>query len=226
MHRRRLSPTGCWRPRGGSVRPVGKAVRDGRGARYSWRRSCRPRPGFGRARGWRCPSILQGSPGLVKSWSCTSCVFIAISLRRFPPLLLYIAGPEEVKASRMPLWADDPGLLVSELEESAEGCRWLLERWAEYRNLLDRKSNWNTPVLLRFIRLQGKNVVESIYDPALNSIFLAWDVLVQKYAKEEWESFREERPTTDPAYNHRLHWREIAPRPSDPAKAWKVLYAI
>jgi len=140
--------------------------------------------------------------------------------------LLYVAGPEEVKVDKQPLWADDPGLLVSELEESAEGCRWLLERWAEYRNLLDRRSKWEEPVLIRFIRLQGKQVVESVYDPALNSIFLAWDVLVQKYAKEEWESFREERPTTDPAYNHRLHWREIAPRPSDPAGAWEVLYAI
>src|SRR5208337_1757990 len=106
-------------------------------------------------------------------------------IRELGRRLLYIAGPEEVKVSRMPHWADDPGLLVSQLEESAEGCRWLLERWAEYRNLLDRKSNWNTPVLLRFIRLQGKNVVESIYDPALNSIFLAWDVLVPKYAKED-----------------------------------------
>src|SRR5208337_29836 len=38
--------------------------------------------------------------------------------------------------------------------------------------------------------------------------------------------FREERPTTDPAYNHRLHWSEIAPRPSDPAEAWAVLSAI
>jgi hypothetical protein len=140
--------------------------------------------------------------------------------------LLYVAGPEEVKVDKQPLWADDPGLLVSELEESAEGCRWLLERWAEYRNLLDRRSKWEEPVLIRFIRLQGKQVVESVYDPALNSIFLAWDVLVQKYAKEEWESFREERPTTDPAYNHRLHWREIAPRPSDPAEAWEVLSAI
>jgi len=140
--------------------------------------------------------------------------------------LLYIAGPEEVKVSRMPLWADDPGLLVSELEESAEGCRWLLERWAEYRNLLDRKSNWNTPVLLRFIRLQGKNVVESVYDPALNSIFLAWDVLVQKYAKEGWHLFQEVKPRTDPAFNHRLVWCEIAPRPSDPAEAWAVLYAV
>ncbi len=140
--------------------------------------------------------------------------------------LLYIAGPEEVKVSRMPLWDDDPGLLVSELEESAAGCRWLLERWAEYRNLLDRKANWNTPVLLRFIRLQGKNVVESVYDPALNSIFLAWDVLVPKYAKEGWHLFQEVKPRTDPAFNHRLVWCEIAPRPSDPAEAWAVLYAV
>jgi len=140
--------------------------------------------------------------------------------------LLYIVGPEEVKVSRQTLWVDDPGVLVSELEETAEDCRWLLERWAEYRNLLDRRSHWEEPVLLRFIRLQGKQVVESVYDPALNSIFLAWDVLVQKYAKVEWESFREEKPTTDPAYNHRLHWREIAPRPSDKDEAWAVLYAI
>ena len=63
-------------------------------------------------------------------------------------------------------WADDPELLVSQLEESAEGCRWLLQRWAEFRNLLDRKLKWEETELLRFIRLQGKNVVESVYDPA------------------------------------------------------------
>jgi len=126
----------------------------------------------------------------------------------------------------MPLWADDPGLLVSQLEESAEGCRWLLERWAEYRNLLDHKSKWEETELLRFIRLQGKNVVESVYDPALNSIFLAWDVLVQKFAKQEWHYFQEVKPSDDPAFNHRLVWREIAPRPSDPDAAWAVLYAV
>src|SRR5271157_846453 len=140
--------------------------------------------------------------------------------------LLYIAGPEEVKVSRMSHWADDPGLLVSQLEESAEGCRWLLERWAEYRNLLDRKSKWKVPEMLRFIRLHGKQVVESVYDPALNSIFLAWDVLVQKYAKQQWHYFQEVKPITDPAFNHRLLWREIAARPSDPAEAWAVLYGV
>jgi len=80
--------------------------------------------------------------------------------------------------------------------------------------------------LLRFIRLQGKDVVESVYDPALNSIFLAWDVLVQKYAKEGWDWFRDDWPKTHPTLNHWLSWREITPRPSDPAEAWAVLYAV
>ncbi len=28
---------------------------------------------------------MESHPGLVKSWSCTSCAFIPISLRPFPP---------------------------------------------------------------------------------------------------------------------------------------------
>jgi hypothetical protein len=112
--------------------------------------------------------------------------------------LLYIAGPEEVKVERQPLWDNDPRLLVSKLEATAAGCRWLLERWAEFRILLDRGSQWEVPVLLRFVRLQGKQVVESVYDPALNSIFLAWDVLVQNYAKEGWKFFHEAWPRTHP----------------------------
>ncbi|HMF38180.1 MAG TPA: hypothetical protein VKF17_16160 [Isosphaeraceae bacterium] len=42
--------------------------------------------------------------------------------------LLYITAPEEVKVERQPLWDNDPRLLVSQLEATAEGCRWLLER--------------------------------------------------------------------------------------------------
>ena len=113
-----------------------------------------------------------------------------------------------------------------QLEESAAGCRWLLQRWAEFRNLLDRKLKWEETELLRFIRLQGKNVVESVYDPALNSIFLAWEVLVEKYAQQQWHYFQELKPRTDPAFNHRLLSREIAARPSDAAAAWAVLYGI
>ena len=140
--------------------------------------------------------------------------------------LLYIAAAEEVKVPRQPLWADDPRLLVAKLEASAEGCRWLLARWAELRILLDRGYRWDTPALLRCIRLQGKNVAESVYDPALNVLFVAWDVLVPKFAAEEWENFREERFRTDPSFNHRQRWREIVARPGNAAEAWEVLYAI
>ena len=137
--------------------------------------------------------------------------------------LLYISAAEEVKFPRQPLWSDDPRLLVAKLEASAEGCRWLLARWAEFRILLDRGARWDTPALLRFIRLQGKQVAESVYDPVLNVIFVAWDVLVPKFAAEEWENFREERFRTDPSFNHRQCWREIVARPSNAAEAREVL---
>ena len=142
--------------------------------------------------------------------------------RRLP----YIAAAEEVKFPRQPLWSDDPRLLVAKLEASAEGCRWLLARWAEFRILLDRGARWDTPALLRFIRLQGKQVAESVYDPVLNVIFVAWDVLVPKFAAEEWENFREERFRTDPSFNHRQCWREIVARPSNAAEAREVLDTI
>ena len=140
--------------------------------------------------------------------------------------LLYISAAEEVKFPRQPLWADDPRLLVAKLEASAEGCRWLLARWAEFRILLDRGYRWNVGELLRFIRLQGKNVAESVYDPMLNVLFVAWDVLVPKFAAEEWENFREERFREDPSFNHRQRWREIVARPGTAAEAREVLYTL
>ncbi len=113
--------------------------------------------------------------------------------------LLYIAALDEIKVLGHPLWADDPRLLVAKLEATVDGCRWLLARWAEFRHLLDGRTHWELPVLLRFIRLQGKLVDESVFDPALNAIFLAWDVLIPKFAKHYWEKFRENRSQADTA---------------------------
>ncbi len=140
--------------------------------------------------------------------------------------LLYLNGPEHIKVDKQPLGDDDPGLLVAELEDTAAGCRWLLDRWREYANLLERRTRWEEPVLIRFIRLLGKRLVEAVFDPEINLIFLAWDTIVPNYAREEWESYSEERSILDPAYTHRLKWREIAPRPKDVSEAWAVLYAI
>ena len=140
--------------------------------------------------------------------------------------LLYIVGPEEEHANKHAPWSDDPGLFVSKLEETAAGCLWLLERWQEFRNLLDRKVKWEEVMLVRFIRLQGKDLRESIFDPALNSIYLAWDVLFPNYARTEWEEYRKERQRTDPAYHHRMRWQETGSRPCSQDEAWASLYRI
>ena len=140
--------------------------------------------------------------------------------------LLYIAALDEIKVPRKPLWSDDPRLLVAKLEETADGCRWLLARWAEFRHLLDSRTHWELPVLLRFIRLQGKVVDESVFDPALNAIFLTWDVIIPEFAKHYWEKFRDNPCQAQTACLSQLRWREIAPRPSNQEEAWKSLDAI
>lgn len=134
--------------------------------------------------------------------------------------LLYIAAAEDIKVDRVPPRGDDPAQLVDELEASSEGCRWLLERWDEYRCLLERQVKWDEPMLLRFFRLQGKEVVEAVYNGSLNAIFQAWDVLVAGYAKEAWKFFRKDWPMTHPADSYWLTWREIAPRPANASAAW------
>ena len=140
--------------------------------------------------------------------------------------LLYIAASDEIKrADKLP-WSDDPRLLVARLEATADGCRWLLARWTEFRRLLEAKTRWDVPVVLRFIRLQGKLVDEAVFDPQLNSIFLAWDVIVPKFARHYWEEFREVRSEAEFACLYSLRWREIAPRPRDEGEAWKVLHQI
>ena len=139
--------------------------------------------------------------------------------------LLYVRGPEPIQADQSP-GDDDPGLLVAELEDTAAGCRWLLDRFAEYRRLLQSRTHWEDPTLLRFVRLLGKRVVEAVYDPVLNSIFVAWDVLVRQSAQKSWEQFCRSRSIPDPSHNRSQQWRAITPRPRDKSEAWGVLEVI
>ena len=139
--------------------------------------------------------------------------------------LLYVRGPEPIQADQSP-GDDDPGLLVAELEDTAAGCRWLLDRFAEYRRLLQSRTHWEEPTLLRFVRLLGKRVVEAVYDPVLNSIFVAWDVLVRQSAQKSWEQFCRSRSIPDPSHNRSQQWRAITPRPRDKSEAWGVLEVI
>jgi hypothetical protein len=118
-----------------------------------------------------------------------------------------------------PPWEDNPAAFLAGLEESTEGCRWLLERWKGLRVLLDRDSQWTYGDMFSLIRLLGKYPVEAINDPALNLIFLAWDAVVPGWAERFWKECKRCKPLHDPGFSDFGLWREIADRPADSAAA-------
>ena len=142
--------------------------------------------------------------------------------------LFYDAQPQEsgALATPPPPWVDEPAVFLYEIEQTEEGCRWLLDRWLEFRNLMDRKAKWSLPDLFRFIRLQGKHGVEAVYDPALNAIFLAWDVIWAGLGMTYWKACQGRTPERDPGLNSAMKWREIADRPRDKNQAWALLRAV
>jgi hypothetical protein len=116
-------------------------------------------------------------------------------------------------------WEDNPAAFLKGLENSAEGCRWLLDHWIALRVLLDRISAWTYGDMFRLIRLLGKYPVEAINDPKLNAIFLAWDALVPGSAERFWKECKKCKPLHDPGFSDFGRWREIADRPADAAAA-------
>jgi hypothetical protein len=50
----------------------------------------------------------------------------------------------------------DPACVVRRVEHCNGGYRWLLDRWAEIRGLLDSGEPWDDADRLKFVRLSGK----------------------------------------------------------------------
>ena len=57
---------------------------------------------------------------------------------------------------------NNPTMLVLRLESSAPGCRWLLDRWAELRSLLEQEQPWQSHDKLRAIRLLGRQPLDAL----------------------------------------------------------------
>ncbi len=71
----------------------------------------------------------------------------------------------------------DPGRVVNRLEGMAAGCRWLLDRWADLRGVLDQGLKWQAPDRLRAIRLLGRQPMDVLSDERVLSIYLACDAM-------------------------------------------------
>jgi len=121
---------------------------------------------------------------------------------------------------------DYPAVIVRRLEESAEGCRWLLARWAEILNLLDRKAAWRNPEILRFLGLLGKRGIEAHFDPELNSLFHAFDALGHRVGHKFWKDWRDMLPVGYKGGFMIEPYREIAPAPSDETAALILIGSV
>ena len=58
----------------------------------------------------------------------------------------------------------NPARIVNRLENLAAGCRWLLDRWADLRGVLEQGLNWQAPDRLRAIRLLGRQPMDVLSD--------------------------------------------------------------
>ena len=121
---------------------------------------------------------------------------------------------------------DYPAVIVRRLEESAEGCRWLLARWAELRNVLDRKAAWDYPEILRLVGLLGKRSIEAHFDPELNSLFHAFDALGHRVGHKFWKDWRDMLPVGYKGGFMIVPYREIAPAPSDETAALTLIGSV
>ena len=123
--------------------------------------------------------------------------------------------------------ADDyPAVIVRRLEESAEGCRSLLARWAEILNLLDREAAWGDPEIVHFVGLLGKRGIEAHFDPELNSLFHAFDALGHRIGHKFWKDDRDGMPLGYVGGFEFVTYREIAPPPSDKNAALILICSV
>ncbi len=80
-------------------------------------------------------------------------------------------------AHRGPDDPDDPARLLLRLESTADGCRWLLDRWAELRTVADAGAAWPPEQMVQAIRLLGKRPFDAVDDLEVLTIFVACYVM-------------------------------------------------
>src|SRR5208337_2772749 len=123
--------------------------------------------------------------------------------------------------------ADDyPAVIVRRLEESAEGCRWMLARSAELLIVLDREAAWGDPEIIRFLGLMGKRCIEAHFDPELNSLFHAFDALGKRIGHKFWNAWRDMLPVGYKGGFMIVPYREIAPPPSNESEAMSLICSV
>ncbi len=125
--------------------------------------------------------------------------------------LLDTLDPRE-RFGKAEYYEDMPAVFLARLEQLPEGCRWLLARWSEFRNLIDVRAAWSETDHYRFLRLMGKSFLEGMIDPAANRVFQAVDAIDPGQGRELWELFRNMKASSGPYFSGAMPWRRCCAR--------------
>jgi hypothetical protein len=68
---------------------------------------------------------------------------------------------------------NDPTRVLNRLEATALGCAWLLDRWAELRDILEDDLKWQPPERFKAIRLLGRQPTDATEDDRVLTIYRA-----------------------------------------------------
>ena len=135
--------------------------------------------------------------------------------------------PGSGRVRRKPTADDYQGGDGSTAQGEHEGCRWLLARWAELRNVLDRKAAWrgsgNHPLRRAAGQARG---IKAHFDPELNSLFHAFDALGHRVGHKFWKERRDGLPLGYNGGFQFVPYREIAPPPSDETAALILIGSV
>jgi hypothetical protein len=125
---------------------------------------------------------------------------------------------------------DEPARLVLQLESTAAGCRWLLDRWKELAQILESGDCWRSPNRFRAIRLLGKQPLDAMVDFSVRTIFLACHV-ISPVSKSPFDDLirevKEDWAPPHPVILNALDVLTIKPLiPQDPAEERQILESL
>jgi hypothetical protein len=122
---------------------------------------------------------------------------------------------------------DHPMRLVQELKATGSGCQWLLDRWAELRDLLEQGSPWLAPDKLKAIRLLGRHPIDALESQDVARIYLASHMLLNESSQPFQEILNELSLEEGSRYESYLKLRGYdALAPQDASAARELLLDI
>ena len=148
------------------------------------------------------------------------------------PTALYGDNLEGLRKARTS-WKPDPGdpdqpaNLVCELELSAMGCCWLIERWQELRDHITSGGFWRSEDRLYAIRLLGRQPLDAAKDRRVADIFAASNALrrVGKPFDDLGSDMGEDELAAGYRQDVRARFKDLA-RPDEIEKARQILIEL